>query len=736
MDNPQVLQANHRQLEDYFQAMVNRLRESYPPVDQARLRQAFDFMCKAHESQQRKSGEPFAVHPAATALIVAQMNLDPDSVIGALLHDVLEDTNHERAEIVAHFGEDIAKIVDGVTKLTNIFFISKEAEQIENLRKMFLAMAHDTRVIMIKIADRLHNMRTLGYHTEAKRREKSLETMQIYAPLAHRLGMQTIKCELEDLSLKNLDPIAYKEITQALSDQESWRSDFLGKIKETIAEHLSAVEIEAKIEGRTKHIYSIYNKMYSQKKTWFDIHDLYAVRVIVESKAECYNALGIIHEIFNPMPGKFKDYISTPKPNMYESIHTIVVSRKGQPFEVQIRTWEMHKRAEYGIAAHWQYKGKVTKHDEKLNEKLESVCELLGTRHNTDLDDFISTLKVDMFDGKVFVFTPKGDVINLPQGSNVVDFAYAIHSNVGNTMTGAQVNNRIVSFEHIPQNGDIVNIITTKGHKPSRDLQKIAKTSEAKSKLRRYFREGDREENIEHGKASFEAELRRIGITLSTVTRQEVLEPSLRKMGFDSIDDMYATIGFGGITSLRAINRFRDELVRISRQKESNDETDPGFFIRKRHAPQKSISGVIVDGIENCLVKFSNCCTPIPGDSIIGFITKGHGISIHKEGCKSAISMRRDGEDDRWINVRWANNNHDKYSADIMISALDRRGLLQDVMSALNSDKLSILSVTAQTDGSGGALMQITAEVSDTDHLDSMRKKLSGVDGVSAVYRK
>ncbi|MDR0324890.1 MAG: bifunctional (p)ppGpp synthetase/guanosine-3',5'-bis(diphosphate) 3'-pyrophosphohydrolase [Oscillospiraceae bacterium] len=717
-------------LERRYVAVMERLLQSDPLLDSQRLRAAFDFARLAHSGQVRKSGEPYVIHPVEVALIVAEMNLDSDSVVAALLHDTIEDTGYNYQNIKSRFGAAVADLVEGVTKLTRTEFSTKEEQQMENLRKMFLAMARDIRVILIKIADRLHNMRTSEYWSEQKRREKSLETMELYAPLAHRLGIQKIKWDLEDLALKNLDPIAYKEITQDLSEKEGQHTDFLSQVKGVIASRLEDAGIDASIEGRVKHIYSIYRKMYTQHKALFEIYDLYAVRVIVLTVADCYNVLGFIHDIFKPIPGRFKDYISTPKPNMYQSLHTTVIGREGMPFEVQIRTWDMHRTAEYGIAAHWEYKEGALG-DKDLNRRLEWVRRLLETQQDTDAEEFIKAIKVDMFADEVFVFTPKGDVINLPVGANAIDFAYAIHSAVGNRMMGAKINGKMVNLEYHLQNGDIIEIITGNSHGPGRDWLKMVKTSEARNKIKQWFKKERYEENVAQGKSDFERELKRTGISMQTILQDDVLPPALKRMSLITIEDMYAAIGYGGLTVTRAINRFRDELVRLNKQARENP-----VISEKPKKQKKAISGVIVEGLDNCLIKFSRCCTPVPGDDIVGFITRGFGVSIHRSDCTNALQMQQTGEDGRWVEVQWAEDIKDTYMTDLTVTAQDRQALLIDIMAALSGARLPIRSLAAKSVENGVAVIKLTAEVTGREQLIHLRNDLSRVSGVMTVKRE
>jgi GTP pyrophosphokinase len=600
---------------------------------------------------------------------------------------------------------------------------------------MFLAMAKDIRVILIKICDRLHNMRTLEYHTPKKRQEKSLETMEIYAPLSHRLGMQKIKWELEDLSLFNLDPVAYQEIMDELKIRSELYENFLPQVKGRLADRLAEAEIRAEIQGRIKHVYSIYRKMYAQHKTLFEIYDLYAFRVIVNEKDDCFNVLGIVHDLYKPIPGRFKDYISTPKPNMYQSLHTTVIGREGLPFEVQIRTQEMHHTAEYGIAAHWKYKEGLQSGQFGLEEKLEWVRRLLETQQDTDAEDFISSLKIDMFADEVFVFTPRGDVINLPARATPIDFAYAIHSAVGNRMLGAKVNGHIVSLDYNLQNGDIIEVLTGNTHGPSRDWLKLAKTSEARNKIKQWFKKERREENVAQGREELEREAKRLGIPLPGAMPEDIQTAVLRRLSFGSVDDLYAAVGYGGIPALRAANRIRDELTRLNRLQQSDKEVVERI-VRQAGKPVKAISGVVVEGVENCLIKFARCCAPVPGDPIMGFITRGYGVSLHRQGCPNALSSQQnDSNSGRWIATHWADEITETYQTALRVSGGDRNGLIADVSAALAAFKAPVRRLNARALPDGEALVHITLEVRDLEQLSGVISKLSQVTGVSSVTR-
>jgi GTP pyrophosphokinase len=673
-------------------------------------------------------------HPLETAGIVADMGLDDDSLIAALLHDSIEDTSATREEVAKLFGQDVADIVEGVTKLTRVQYTSKEVEQMENLRKMLMAMARDIRVILIKIADRLHNMRTMEYQTPEKQREKSLETMEVYAPIAHRLGMQKIKWELEDLSLRYLDNAAYERIRQGLLGRERENASFFASTEERIRERLREASRGCEVYGRIKHIYSIYRKMESQGKAFEEVLDLYAFRVVVETIGECYYALGNIHEIFRPIPGRFKDYITTPKPNGYRSLHTTVIGGEGIPFEVQIRTRDMHRVAEYGVAAHWKYKGGVTKKtgDE---EKFAWIRRLLESQQDSDAQEFYQSLRTDMFADEVFVFTPKGDVINLPAGATPIDFAYSIHSAIGNRMTGAKVNGRIVPYSHALQNGDIVEVLTSNASRgPSRDWLGIIKSPEARNKIRQWFKKEKREENIVHGRVAFDSELRRANLKLADVSREDTLARVLDKLSFPTLDDLLAAIGYGGISAQKAVNKIRDDIFAAARSRRKEDaEPAPGEpKIQRRRTP---VSGVVVEGLDNCLVKFAKCCAPVPGDAVVGFITRGFGVSVHRGDCPNYAKSRGDPEEaGRWVNVEWANSDSDIYDAALAIAASARDGLVADISTAMGAMKLKMTSFSAKSSG-GAASVSMTVEVRNSEELSAAMARLRGIRGVTDVRR-
>ena len=734
-----------------YQALEDKIRAYNPNLDTKRLFDAFSFADNAHSGQLRKSGEPYIIHPLAVAEIVAELELDTDSIIAALLHDTIEDTGATHEDIAKRFGEPVAQLVEGVTKLTRVQYISKEEEQMENLRKMLMAMAKDIRVILIKICDRLHNMRTMEYQSARKQREKALETMEIYAPIAHRLGMQRIKWELEDTSLKYLDPVGYQEIADELAARSSAHEEFLAGIQKKIQDRMDAEHIKCKVYGRVKHIYSIYRKMYAQNKTLDEIFDLYAFRVIVEDVPTCYYVLGCIHDMFNPVLGRFKDYISTPKPNGYQSLHTTVIGREGIPFEVQIRTEEMHNTAEYGIAAHWKYKQGMANTKLGTEEAFEWVRKLLESQQDADPDEFVRTLKVDMFADEVFVFTPQGDVKSLPAGATPIDFAYSIHSAVGNHMTGAKVNGRIVPFDTELKSGDIVEVITSKAaHGPSRDWLKLCKSNEARNKIRQWFKKERREENIATGRALFESELKHQGLSLAEITQEEVLPILLRKARYGTLDELYNAIGYGGTSAVKAVARMRDEYVRLGKAEaekaaaaqlaaQTGGVIMPSSTVNsapQKTAPRHSQSGIIVEGLDNCMVKFAKCCTPVPGDPVVGFITRGFGVSVHRADCPNAQPENRKPEEaGRWVKVDWVAGDLPGYKTSLELSAKDRDGLTLDVAMALSAAKVKVSSLSARAMPDGYAVVSVVVEVRDRDELTNVINKLGQIQSVYQVKR-
>ena len=732
-------------IDEQFEKLENTVREYNPGADFKRIRESYEFAKQHHGEQRRKSGELYITHPLAVAQIVAEeLHLDSESIEAALLHDVIEDTDATYDDVAKLTSPTVADLVEGVSKLTRIQYATKEDEQMENLRKMLIAMSKDIRVILIKISDRLHNMRTMEYQTPAKQKQKSLETMEIYAPIAHRLGMQRMKWELEDLSLKYLDPIGYDEIVSKLDAKRPEYDALMSRTQAQIDQRLNEMGIKHIVYGRMKHPYSIYRKMFSQNKSLDEIFDLFAFRVVVDTVSDCYNVLGVIHDLYKPILGRFKDYIGTPKPNGYQSLHTTVMGNEGIPFEVQIRTTEMHEIAEYGVAAHWKYK--QNGQGAGTEGKYEGVRRLLENQEGADAEEFIHSLKVDMFSDEVFVFTPNGDVQNLPAGATPIDFAYAIHSAVGNRMIGAKVNNRIVTLDHVLKNGDIVEILTSKNAKgPSRDWMKIAKSNEARSKIRQWFKKEKRDENIANGRSAFDAELRHCGIAMKDVLDPEFLPVLLKKVAYPTLDDLYAAIGYGGFTAQKAVSRIQGELQRRQQQRqqeqmlaeavaESKEDPKPADTPKQPKAV-KSEQGIIVEGLDNCLVKFSKCCTPVPGDDIVGFITRGYGVSVHRADCPNASEEKRKEQPDRWIHVSWGTDTNDSYPTTIEAVCKDRLNLLLDVSAALSTTKTFVLGLNSRSTEDGFAIIRIEIQIKDGAQLSTLMNKLHQISGVLQVNR-
>ena len=732
-------------IDEQFEKLENTVREYNPGADFKRIRESYEFAKQHHGEQRRKSGELYITHPLAVAQIVAEeLHLDSESIEAALLHDVIEDTDATYDDVAKLTSPTVADLVEGVSKLTRIQYATKEDEQMENLRKMLIAMSKDIRVILIKISDRLHNMRTMEYQTPAKQKQKSLETMEIYAPIAHRLGMQRMKWELEDLSLKYLDPIGYDEIVSKLDAKRPEYDALMSRTQAQIDQRLNEMGIKHIVYGRMKHPYSIYRKMFSQNKSLDEIFDLFAFRVVVDTVSDCYNVLGVIHDLYKPILGRFKDYIGTPKPNGYQSLHTTVMGNEGIPFEVQIRTTEMHEIAEYGVAAHWKYK--QNGQGAGTEGKYEWVRRLLENQEGADAEEFIHSLKVDMFSDEVFVFTPNGDVQNLPAGATPIDFAYAIHSAVGNRMIGAKVNNRIVTLDHVLKNGDIVEILTSKNAKgPSRDWMKIAKSNEARSKIRQWFKKEKRDENIANGRSAFDAELRHCGIAMKDVLDPEFLPVLLKKVAYPTLDDLYAAIGYGGFTAQKAVSRIQGELQRRQQRRqqeqmlaeavaEPKEDPKPADTPKQPKAV-KSEQGIIVEGLDNCLVKFSKCCTPVPGDDIVGFITRGYGVSVHRADCPNASEEKRKEQPGRWIHVSWGTDTNDSYPTTIEAVCKDRLNLLLDISSALSTTKTFVLGLNTRSTEDGFAIIRIEIQIKDGTQLSTLMNKLHQISGVLQVNR-
>ncbi|WP_270739981.1 RelA/SpoT family protein [Massilioclostridium coli] len=719
-------------MEYTFQTLLDVLKATDRPFDLDKITKAYEVAKDAHAGQLRLSGEPYVTHPIAVACILAELGMDNECVEAALLHDVVEDTTVSLEEVKKKFGEDVALLVDGVTKLGKIPLTTKEEQQAENVRKMLLAMAKDIRVVIIKLADRLHNMRTAEFWPEQKQRDKSLETMEVYAPIAHRLGIRPVKEELEDLALQYLDPVAYREIQQKLKDRALNNQNYIEYIKQKIAARLQELNISAKIDGRVKSIYGIYRKVYMAGREFDEVYDIYAIRVIVDSVLECYNILGAMHDLFTPIPNRFKDYISMPKPNMYQSLHTTVIAKEGIPFEIQIRTWEMHYTAEYGIAAHWKYKEGIRGKD-NLEERLAWVRQIIEAQQESqDAEDIMQSIKTDIGSEEVFVFTPKGDVKALPVGSTVIDFAYAIHSAVGNRMIGAKIDGRIVSLDTKLKTGQVVEIITIKSenHGPSRNWLKIVATSEARSKIRSWFKKERREENIVEGKAELERELKRNKIYLPDEQMAEFLEGMCKKNHCENLEEFYAAIGYGGISLSKIIPRVKEAYIKLIKSEQEPVSEAPKI------THTKATSGVIVEGIDNCLVKFAQCCNPLPGDDIIGFITRGHGVSIHKKDCVNVLSSMKDpSQVDRWIHVRWEQSAPTSYRSTLDIVADSRTGLLADVSVVLANFRVPIHEINARELKNGNANIVVTIAIAGVEQLNNIIQRIHKIEGVISVER-
>lgn len=718
-----------------YEHLVEMMKEDPNEFDFEKIDKAYKLALESHGEQRRVSGVPYILHPTSVACILVELGMDSDSIVAALLHDVVEDTPVALEEIEKLFGKDVAALIDGVTKLSKIPYNTREEHQTENIRKMLMAMSNDIRVIVIKLADRLHNMRTIDCMGAQKRRDKALENMEIFAPIAHRLGIKAVKDELEDLSIRYLDPIGYEEIEQELLLSEGERDKYIEEIREKILSRTKGVIPNVFISGRVKSINSIYRKTFMQGKTIDQIFDIFAVRVIVDTTNDCYNVLGIIHDVFRPIPNRFKDYISTPKPNMYQSLHTTVFDKDGIPFEVQIRTWEMQYTAEYGIAAHWKYKVGISDGKRSIEQNLKDIKHLVKSQLEADdAADIIRNIKTDFAEDSVYVFTPRGDVKNLPHGSTVIDMAYSIHSDVGNLMVGAKVNGRIVPIDYKVKTGEIIEILTRKEGTggPSRDWLQIVKTSEARTKIRSWFKKEKREENIIAGKEEFEKQLRQNDMHLSDKERLDMFSRTMSKYHCKDLDDFYASIGYGGIQIGNVMPR-----VKVEYKKKFMKEEPKPIKINKTSKKPKVSSGVIVENMEDCLVKFSKCCNPLPGDKIIGYITRGHGVSIHKITCTNIPKdINKTDEPERWVKVFWEGDLQEKFSSTLEIIAINRTGFLADVATQLTSMNISIHALNSREIENNKALITITIEVNGIDHLDYIKSRLGNVKGVISIRRR
>ncbi len=719
--------------QDYDELIII-LKKSDQTYNMPLIKKAYELALSAHGDQRRVSGVPYILHPTSVACILAELGMDSDSIIAALLHDVVEDTEIPIELIEKEFGKEISHLIDGVTKLKKIPFSTRETQQAENIRKMLIAMAADVRVIIIKLADRLHNMRTISCMPEQKRRDKALENMEVFAPIAHRLGIKALKEEMEDLSIRYLDPVGYCEIEHALALSDAGRKKFISKIKEEIVKRTQGTIPNVYVEGRVKSINSIYRKTYMKGKTIDQIFDVFAVRVIVSTDIDCYNVLGVIHDIYQPLPNRFKDYISTPKLNNYQSLHTTVIGKEGLPFEVQIRTWQMHHTSEYGIAAHWKYKSGGASKKDILEDKIMWVRRMLENQTEDDITDLIVDIKTDLAIEDVFVFTPKGDVIDLPLGSTVIDVAYAIHTAVGNRMTGAKVNGRIVPIDYKVKTGEIVEIITRKeGGSPNRAWLKIVKTSEARNKIRQWFKKEKREENIIEGKAELDKEFKTAGIIIRDEDMADFLSKAIRKKTYNSPEEFYEAIGYGGVQLWKIIPRIKEEYNKMTTRVEDIKPVITKELPRKRRAS----SGVIVDGMDDMLIKFSKCCNPLPGDDIIGFITRGFGVSIHKDSCVNVPKNIDECTDpQRWVNAQWANEvPSETFQTKLIINAVDRTGLLADITIQLSAMHIFINNMESRESNNNQAVMKLSITVNGKDHLQFVIDKLKSIKGVSSVTR-
>ena len=720
-----------------IEEVLETVKKSNRRADLKLIKRAYEFAKDKHKDQLRRSGEPYIIHPIQVAYILSTLGLDHSTICAALLHDVIEDTDVTLEDIAKEFSPEIAEMVDGVTKLSKLNYTSEQEQQVENYRKMFLAMCKDIRVILIKLADRLHNMRTLKYLTRDRQIANARETMDLYAPLANRLGMYSLKWELEDLSFKYLYPEDYRELVEGIDKKREERLKFIDQIMQEIKVELKKQKIVAEITGRAKHLYSIYRKMQRDNKTLDQIYDLFALRIIVNSVKDCYAALGVVHELYNPMPGRFKDYISVPKPNMYQSLHTTLIGPKGTPFEVQIRTWDMHRIAEYGIAAHWAYKEASFLGGKKANvtveeDKLSWLRETLEWQKDMqDPQEFLNTLKTELFEDEVYVFTPKGKILVLPNGATPIDFAYAIHAEIGNHMTGCKINSKMMPIVTKLKNGDIVEIVTSdKSKGPSRDWLKFIKSSTAKTRIQQWFKKNEREANIAKGKDALEREVKRIGMSYQELFKPEFVEVTVNRYKFNSLDDMYASVGFGTITAGKIVSRVLEEYRKVNKEENIEEKIEE---LKKTKEDKPSSSGIIVKGIDNCLVRLSKCCNPVPGDEIVGYITKGRGVSVHRKDCKNVKDLFE--EENRMIDVSWYTDEPSSYNVDIVMFSNDREGLLADIISTVTAEKAPLMAVNSKVSKERIVITELTIEVNNIAQLNSVLKALRKIDSVYDVKR-
>ena len=720
-----------------IEEVLETVKKSNRRADLKIIKRAYEYAKDKHKDQLRRSGEPYIIHPIQVAYILSTLGLDHSTICAALLHDVIEDTDVTLEDIAKEFSPEIAEMVDGVTKLSKLNYTSEQEQQVENYRKMFLAMGKDIRVILIKLADRLHNMRTLKYLTRDRQIANARETMDLYAPLANRLGMYSLKWELEDLSFKYLYPEDYRELVEGIDKKREERLKFIDQIMQEIKVELKKQKIVAEITGRAKHLYSIYRKMQRDNKTLDQIYDLFALRIIVNSVKDCYAALGVVHELYNPMPGRFKDYISVPKPNMYQSLHTTLIGPKGTPFEVQIRTWDMHRIAEYGIAAHWAYKEASFLGGKKANvtveeDKLSWLRETLEWQKDMqDPQEFLNTLKTELFEDEVYVFTPKGKILVLPNGATPIDFAYAIHAEIGNHMTGCKINSKMMPIVTKLKNGDIVEIVTSdKSKGPSRDWLKFIKSSTAKTRIQQWFKKNEREANIAKGKDALEREVKRIGMSYQELFKPEFVDVAVNRYKFNSLDDMYASVGFGTITAGKIVSRVLEEYRKVNKEENIEEKIEE---LKKTKEDKPSSSGIIVKGIDNCLVRLSKCCNPVPGDEIVGYITKGRGVSVHRKDCKNVKDLFE--EENRMIDVSWYTDEPSSYNVDIVMFSNDRDGLLADIISTVTAEKAPLMAVNSKVSKERIVITELTIEVNNIAQLNSVLKSLRKINSVYDVKR-
>ncbi|CDZ75038.1 GTP pyrophosphokinase [Peptoniphilus sp. ING2-D1G] len=709
-----------------IEELIKKIKTYNPDLDEEMLRKAYNLAYEHHKGQKRNSGEDYIIHPLNVAMILADMNMDTPTIVAGLLHDTIEDTDVSYEDIKTMFREEIADLVDGVTKLKKLSYKTKQEKQAENIRKMVLAMAKDIRVIIVKLADRLHNMRTLEYMTDAKKKEKALETLEIYAPIADRLGMSRIKWELEDSSLRYLDPENYYQLMDMVNKRRNEREDLINSIIDTLKRNLDKVNIKSDIHGRPKNFYSIYKKMKIKGKAFDEIYDLSAIRVLVDDIKDCYGALGVVHTLWKPIPGRFKDYIAMPKPNNYQSLHTTVIDDNGETFEVQIRTYKMHQTAEYGIAAHWKYKSGATK-TTSFDENLTWLRQLLEWQKDlNDPNDFIETLKIDFFADEVFVFTPNGDVINLPEGSTPIDFAYRIHSAIGNTCTGAKINGRIVPLDYVLNSGDIIEIITNSNSGPSKDWLKIVKSNQAKKKIQQYFKVKDRDKNIEKGRDSLEREAKKLGYKVNDILKDEWLEDVIGKLSVSTVEDLYAGIGFGSIT----INQVFSKLIDIYKKVH---KTDVPVVNSIQHKPRKvSQDGIILKDIDNVKVRFAKCCNPVPGDDVVGYITIGRGVSVHRSDCTNIKNLINS---DKIVDVYWDTEEGASYSTEIEVKAFDKKNVISDVASKINDMNLYMHSLNARVNKDKDLYLDIVVDIKNKEDLNKILEKIKKITNVIDAYR-